>query len=278
MPLTAQERTDMQTSLDGTAKLAELDRMAVANLDDRFLHVNASDGRGNPLPPNEKAALRAKTLAVFRSFPSAGHLRARINIDNPPFDGTNITLSADNDYTALEQAAIEGLAVRLADFNTGFSIPKHPVSALNTGDILGVGAYAEISNNTPGARQTGISDTYVKIDQFDTIGFSKNITISGANGNLTIARTGFYTVYYSLSWSGSASETYIVAVHVNDTEIVKSAIARKLSAGGDVGNGSSQCILRLDADDIVDLRIRTNTPGSSDFTLQTGNFIINKVR
>jgi len=145
-------------------------------------------------------------------------------------------------------------------------------------DVLGASAYAEISNNTPGPQQTPISDTYVKVDQFDTVGLNKNITVSGPNSNLTIVNPGFYSIEYYLSFTGSAGEIYVMAIHENDTEVVKSMSVRTVSAANDVGSVSNKCILELTANDIIDLRVKTNVAGTNNFTLQTGNFIILKVR
>lgn len=152
------------------------------------------------------------------------------------------------------------------------------VEITDVDDILGESAYAEISNETPGPQQTGITDTYTKIDQFDTVGLSKNISVSGPNNNLTITKAGFYSIEYFMSYTGTANEIYILAVHVNDAEVAKSSSIRTVSAANDVGSVSNKAILQLAVNDVVDIRVKTNVAGTNNFTLQSGNFIIQKVR
>jgi hypothetical protein len=152
------------------------------------------------------------------------------------------------------------------------------VNITDADDVLGESAYAEVSNATPGPEQTGITDTFTKINQFDTVGFSKNVTVSGANSNITILNPGSYSIRYSISFSGTGAQNYVAAVHHNDTEIRKSAIVRRISGGADIGSAASECILQLTANDTIDIRVRTVGAGPNNFTLQAGNFILEKVR
>ena len=145
-------------------------------------------------------------------------------------------------------------------------------------DVLGESAYAELSIETIGPQQTDISDSYVQIDQFDTVGISNNITISAPNNNLTVTKDGFYSIEYYMSFLGSANQIYFLAVHVNDAEIKRSVSVRTVSAANDVGNISNKVIMQLSENDIVEIRVKTFVAGSNDFELQAGNFIIQKVR
>ncbi len=197
-----------------------------------------------------------------------------IDVNGNPTNGTSGRLTFTDDAEVGPPPKVN----KTTEVFSNESAANNEVILTDSSDVLGESSYAEISNDTPGPQQTTINTTYTKIDQFDTIGLSKNLPVSGANNNLTILIAGTYSIYYSMSFSGTADETYVIAIHDNDVEVTKSATVRKLGTGGDVGNVSSKCILQLAVDDIIDVRVRTVSVGPNNFTLQTGNFIIEKVR
>jgi len=139
--------------------------------------------------------------------------------------------------------------------------------------------YAEIAATALQTQQTGIDDvTFVKINQIPTIIRQKNMTISGPNDNITIDVAGLFNIFGTISFSGSASDTFEVAVFVNDTKVDHITAVTKLDAGGDVGVIAFTGTEQLAINDVVDLRVLSDDSGGANFRVVRANFIINKVR
>ena len=78
-------------------------------------------------------------------------------------------------------------------------------------DILAESGYAEIAvvdHIASEPQQTGINGTFVKINQFNSVIRSKNITISGANNNITILQAGYYKIEAGFSMTGSTNTNF----------------------------------------------------------------------
>jgi len=159
-------------------------------------------------------------------------------------------------------------------------------------DIVGEPAFAEIAavdHITSAPQQTGINSTPVKINQFNKIVRSKNITISGPDNNLTILLPGFYKIEFHFSMTGSTNTNFQVVPFVNglqngfnsfdDDDIRHIDTVRKTgTAPGDVGAMSASGIAHLDAGDVVDLRVTTDDVAGANFNVIRANFIIARVR
>lgn len=131
--------------------------------------------------------------------------------------------------------------------------------------------YAMISRDSasPGAQTGVIGTSYVKIDQFDTDGPNSGATPSHANDQITVGSTGIYLVHFGVSFEGSNTTVYTVAVHTNTSEEPSIRIVRSVGTGTDVGSAARVGILSLTAGDVLDLRVKANA-GSKDFDMHTG--------
>jgi len=165
------------------------------------------------------------------------------------------------------------------------------VEATDIEDIAGESAYAEIAvvdHITAPPQQTGINSTYVKINQFNSIVRSKNITISGTDNNLTIINPGFYKLEFHFSMTGSTNTNFEISPFVNDLQNGFNSFADDIrhidtvrktgTAPGDVGAMSASGIVHLDAGDVVDLRVKTDNLAGANFNVIRANFILVKVR
>ena len=139
--------------------------------------------------------------------------------------------------------------------------------------------YAEIAATALGTQQTGINGTYSKVDQFNTIVRSKNITVSGPNSNLTINVDGLFFVVATVSFTGTANTNFEISPHVNDTQIGHITSVRKTGpSAGDVGNVTMFGTSSISAGDVVDLRVSSDDVTGADFRVVRANFVIQKVR
>ena len=250
MSLTTPERAGFSA-----AQLAELDRMADARLEDDYLAPANVD-------PADLAQHRTDQLASFAAL-SASQLKARVNIAST--GQSTVNFAPENDYDAAEQQEI------LEHF-----AGNAPVNANRLPTLLGQKvAYAEASNLFAGPAQTGLGGTYTKITQFETVGEIKNCTV--ANHAITVGVSGVYRAEYSISFTGTNSTTYTIAIHVNNNEVLKTKSGRKLDLANDVGNCGSFGIGRLNAGAEVDIRVLA-TGSNKSFTVQAGNFELIRIR
>jgi hypothetical protein len=92
-----------------------------------------------------------------------------------------------------------------------------------------------------------------------TDGPSKNTTIDGAAGTITIDAAGDYLLGHYASFSGMAFSTIDLHLHVNGAMLVL-LFRRRLNSLGDVGSASSDAIRTLAAGDVLSYRWKSNTP------------------
>ena len=244
-PLTAPER-----ALFSAEQLDELDRMDDTRMVDDYLTADPT--------------VRAEVLADWATWPAID-LKARVNIVSR--GQSNVIFSADNDWDLVEQQEVndiffgKGTATNIRTLDSFMSLRS---------------AYAEASALTAGPSQGSIGTTYVKVTQFDTVGQVKNCTV--ADNAITVGVSGTYRASYSISFNGSANDTFTIAIHVNGTEVARSKSGRKLGTGGDVGNTAGFAIGNLSAGAEVDIRVLSDNAGGATFTVQVGNFEIIRIR
>ena len=244
-PLTAPER-----ALFTAEQLAELDRMDDTRMVNDYLTTDP--------------VVRAEVLDDWATW-SAIDLKARVNIVSRR--QSQVVFSGDNDWTLVEQQEVNDIY-----FGKGASATLRTLDSF----MSLKSAYAEASALSAGPQQTGIGTTYVKITQFDTVGQVKNCTV--ADNAITVGVSGTYRASYSISFNGSASDTFTIAIHVNGTEVARSKSGRKLGTGGDVGNTAGFAIGNLTAGAEVDIRVLSDDAGGATFTVQAGNFEIIRIR
>ena len=138
--------------------------------------------------------------------------------------------------------------------------------------------YAEINANSTGTAQTTInSSDYTKIDQFDNEGISSSSTPSSANDQITVGTTGVYVISVGISFNGTGSETYTIAMYRDGVVDVDTLIIRKLGTGGDVGRVASTHIESLTAGEVLDLRVKSLAGSGDSFQVESANFSIIRI-
>ena len=146
------------------------------------------------------------------------------------------------------------------------------------GVIGALADYAEISTNATGTNQSDIlAASYTKIDQFDTDGISSGSTPSQANNQITVGSTGVYVVMIGISFNGTGSETYTIALHRDGSPDLDTLIVRKLGTGGDVGRVAATHIESLTAGEVLDLRVKSGDGTGDNFQVESANFGIIRI-
>ena len=151
------------------------------------------------------------------------------------------------------------------------------ISAQDVRDMLVSlhGVYGAIYVTGGVTEQTGISGTPVKITGFAADGISSGTTPAHANDQITVGVAGDYKISAQLSFSGSASKTFLFEIRVDDITTVYT-FERKLGAGGDIGSGSMVGLLTLAANAVVSVYVSSSDGGTS-ITIGDGQLIVEKV-
>jgi len=138
--------------------------------------------------------------------------------------------------------------------------------------------YAQISRNSasPGAQTGVIGTSYVKIDQFDTDGPNLGSTPSHANDQITVGSTGVYNLEFAVSFEGSNTTIYTVAIHVNAVSNDAFRGIRSVGTGTDIGSAARAGVLSLSAGDVVDLRVKSDG-AAKDFDMHSGTLAITRI-
>ena len=140
------------------------------------------------------------------------------------------------------------------------------------GDITGNVYYGEMwmmGNST----STAIANSGI----YYVIGISGEVMNSGSlNGfthsgaTSTVINDGVYKVEASISASGGNAKQYHYQFLTNGAENDNCHIARKMGAGGDIGNASINCIMDLDAGDEITVAVE-NQSDATDITIEDLN-------
>ena len=154
---------------------------------------------------------------------------------------------------------------------TDISVPE--TRKITIGDLLAAGC-AGVSLNGGSASQslTGGS-TYDKITQFDTAFsavYGDWLTSSHADDKITATDVGVYEVHFDLSFNGTASKTYNIAIYWNNVKQAEMPVALDASNTIERVSLSYPVSVTTGATDI-DLRVNTTT-ASDVFDLKDGFF------
>lgn len=131
--------------------------------------------------------------------------------------------------------------------------------------------YGELYAHTNATSQTlTLASTYYLADYPDEIGNTNNVTVSG--NRITVLRSGLYEVRSAITFSGTASATFEMAVFTNATECENIQGRRKLGTGGDIGSLAISGLLSLSSNDVVDVRYSSSSGAGNALTVAYGNF------
>jgi len=107
-----------------------------------------------------------------------------------------------------------------------------------------------------------LSTGWTKLTQFDSNGESQGVTVDATNNKITLDTAGKYLTVVQLSFSGTGSVTWNLAVYWNGSIVAGACAERKLGTGGDVGSVSILGI--VDASSAGnDIEVYVNPDGSS---------------
>lgn len=120
-----------------------------------------------------------------------------------------------------------------------------------------------VTGNT--TAESTVDATPRKIAALDTQGVEEGLTVDEASNQITVAVAGDYLVIGSVSFSGSLSKTFNVAIYKN-TSTTNLMFERKLGTGGDVGAATVSGIVTCAADDDISL-YQSSTDGGTAMTI-----------
>jgi hypothetical protein len=168
--------------------------------------------------------------------------------------------------------SLSDLQALLADNATGDISPQDLRDFL----VTSLGVYGGIYVSDGAAAQGSIDTSYTKITGFAGDAASSDTTPDHTADTITIGVTGIYFVMANLSFSGTASVTFSVALYSQGVE-QDIHFARTISTGGDVGAAGLSGLISLTAADVLDLRIKASSGSGRSITLVQGNFSVRMV-
>ena len=119
-----------------------------------------------------------------------------------------------------------------------------------------------VTGNSSG--ESTVDATPRKIAALATKGVEVGLTVDTAGSQVTIAVAGDYMVVGTISFSGTLSKTFNVAIYKN-TSTTNFALERKMGTGGDVGSAAVSGIVTCAATDDISL-YQSSTDGGTAFT------------
>jgi len=112
--------------------------------------------------------------------------------------------------------------------------------------------------------ESSVDATPRQIAALATKGVEVGLTVDTANKYITINTAGDYLVVASISFSGTLSKVFNVAIYKN-TSSTGFMLERKMGTGGDVGAGSVNGIVTCAVGDDISL-YQSSTDGGTAFT------------
>jgi hypothetical protein len=171
--------------------------------------------------------------------------------------------------TSRDLAALQAL---LADNTTGDISPQDLRDAI----LSCLSGYGHISVLGGATNQSGITATPVELVAFAADGpSSSDVTTSHGDNSITVSVAGKYLVNVQVSFSGTASKTYLLRAHV-DTVATTLGCQRKLGTGGDVGSCSFSGVLSLAASQVVTVYV-SSSDGGTDILAVDAQLVLTRV-
>lgn len=104
-----------------------------------------------------------------------------------------------------------------------------------------------------------------------------NNLITNDDDKFVIYEDGVYSLSLSVSFGGGVTREYEFAMFVNDVEQKGCEFHRVMGTGGDVGSGSIECLLELNAGDVVNIKAEDETNPSQNIDVYVLNFNIIRI-
>jgi hypothetical protein len=119
------------------------------------------------------------------------------------------------------------------------------------------------------------ASTWVVVDDNDD-GESKNATVSGTDGKITIILPGTYTINASLSFNCSVLVVFHMALFVNGSIENKVHAVRSVSDATDVGSMTSQGLVALSTGDELEIKLMTDHDDAF-VSIDRFNFVVERI-
>lgn len=167
---------------------------------------------------------------------------------------------------------LAALVALLAD-NTAGDISAQDLRDFLLSTLSGFGHISVLGGVT---NQGSLTTNPVKLTGFNADGpSSDDVTPAHGSDQITASIAGKYKINAQLSFSGTASKTFLIRAYVNGV-ITTIGCQRKLGTGGDVGSCSFHGFLALTAGQVVTLYI-SSSDGGTDLLLVDGQLSLKRV-
>ena len=135
--------------------------------------------------------------------------------------------------------------------------------------------YSVMSIQAGVAGEATVDGTPRQIAGWNINGLSYDCVADHTTDDITIATAGVYEVNLTVSFSGSASKTYVVEIYKNGLT-TGFAFERKLGTGGDVGSASCNGLVSCIPTDTIEAW-QSSTDGGSAMILSEAQLLVHRV-
>ena len=166
-------------------------------------------------------------------------------------------------------AGDELIVVHRQQDNMGYSATLDGVKAY-IASIKPYGILQAVDGDTSSPEMTQtITANMALLGTWNVEGPSLNQTLSASTGKATVSSAGVYSVDVSISFSGTASKTFLFEIYHDDISSSPTPTAtgfkmiRKLGAAGDVGSASLTGLVSMAANDSIMIYVKSTDGGTS---------------
>ena len=211
-------------------------------------------------------------LAIIPTIGSGTQLATyRINITTKIIDTliNSTVMTANGELNARRVVAINNKVLATYPSSTGRFDSTVIDGVLSYSERIYEYANMYLSNNATAVSLT--ADTLTKFAIPMTGGASSGITISTANDNLTILKTGVYQVIVTFNTSVSVNDTQLeIAVYKNTSTLIP-----ELKNASTLDTSILQGIVSLTANDVIDVRVKAG--GNCDMTVINATISVRRI-
>lgn len=143
------------------------------------------------------------------------------------------------------------------------------------GNITVIGEMYVVDNEAGTPQTPGTS--YIKIDQWSSIGVQIATNVSVATDEIQVSKTGYYNFSSTMSveLDSTTGISYTIAVFLNSVETnIKSSHISATSPHEDL---TLKGMIEMTPGDIIDIRVKSSAPGTAEFLVKQGNISVSAV-
>jgi hypothetical protein len=136
--------------------------------------------------------------------------------------------------------------------------------------------YGSLSVFEGSTAQAGVTTTPVLLTAFDTDGLSDGVTVANASDNMTVLAAGKWEVKANISFTGTASTTFLFRIRVDAAEQSIGG-SDELDGNGKGGSVSFGDIFDLSVNEVLTIYVESDEGGGASITVTDAQFYCKRI-